>query len=106
MKLFLISLVVISLAMVGMAVGVLFGRRSLKGSCGGRKCEIYADGSEHKSTDRKGHGCRSEIRQTGASSHDGGCHEPVVNGNELNTSSVSHLHYRMRAAALVPWRWD
>lgn len=35
MALFLMSFFVITLAVLGMALGVLCGRRSLKGSCGG-----------------------------------------------------------------------
>ena len=35
MELFLISFVIIGLALLGMGIGVLFGRGSLKGSCGG-----------------------------------------------------------------------
>jgi len=35
MALFLMSFLVITLAVLGMAVGVLCGRRTLKGSCGG-----------------------------------------------------------------------
>jgi hypothetical protein len=35
MEIFIFSFVVIALAVVGMAVGVLLGRRSIKGSCGG-----------------------------------------------------------------------
>jgi hypothetical protein len=31
----LLSFILISLAMAGLAVGVLFGRKPLKGSCGG-----------------------------------------------------------------------
>lgn len=35
MKMFLISLVVMLAAIAGMAVGVIFSNRKLKGSCGG-----------------------------------------------------------------------
>ena len=35
MEIFLISFVVLVLAVSGMAVGVLFGRESIRGSCGG-----------------------------------------------------------------------
>lgn len=35
MEIFIFSFVVIALAVVGMAIGVLLGRRSIKGSCGG-----------------------------------------------------------------------
>lgn len=35
MTVFLLSLAVIALAVLGMAVGVLFGRAPLSGSCGG-----------------------------------------------------------------------
>ncbi len=35
MTLFLLSLAVLALAMAGMAVGVLFSNRELRGSCGG-----------------------------------------------------------------------
>ena len=35
MKLFLTSFAVIGLSMLGMAVGVLFGRARIQGSCGG-----------------------------------------------------------------------
>jgi hypothetical protein len=35
MELFLLTFVVISCAVLGMAVGVLCGRPSIKGSCGG-----------------------------------------------------------------------
>lgn len=37
MAIFLMSFVVITLAVLGMAVGVLCGRRALTGSCGGLK---------------------------------------------------------------------
>jgi hypothetical protein len=35
MSLFLISVVVMAVVMAGMAVGVIFGRPPIKGSCGG-----------------------------------------------------------------------
>ena len=35
MILFLISFIVIAMVMFGMAIGLMFGRGSLKGSCGG-----------------------------------------------------------------------
>lgn len=35
MQTFLIAFVVIAIAVLGMAVGVLFGRRGIQGSCGG-----------------------------------------------------------------------
>ena len=35
MELFLISFVVLLLALLGMGIGVLFGRNPIKGSCGG-----------------------------------------------------------------------
>jgi hypothetical protein len=35
MKLFVMSFLLITLAVLGMAVGVLCGRRALQGSCGG-----------------------------------------------------------------------
>jgi len=35
MSLFLISVVVMAVVMAGMAVGVIFGRSPIKGSCGG-----------------------------------------------------------------------
>lgn len=35
MEIFVFSFIVIGLAIVGMAVGVILGRRSIKGSCGG-----------------------------------------------------------------------
>ena len=35
MKMFLVSLVVMMAAIAGMAVGVIFSNRKLKGSCGG-----------------------------------------------------------------------
>ena len=67
MSLFLISVVVMAVVMAGMAVGVIFGRPPIKGSCGGMgalgidtSCEICGgdpqrcdeetrDGSEGKS---------------------------------------------------------
>jgi len=48
MSLFLISVVVMAVVMAGMAVGVIFGRSPIKGSCGGMgalgidtSCDIY-----------------------------------------------------------------
>ena len=35
MEIFLFSFLIIALAVVGMAIGVLMGRSSIKGSCGG-----------------------------------------------------------------------
>lgn len=35
MQTFIIAFVVIAIAVLGMAVGVLFGRHGIKGSCGG-----------------------------------------------------------------------
>lgn len=35
MEIFLISFIVIALALLGMGVGVLWGKTSIKGSCGG-----------------------------------------------------------------------
>lgn len=35
MEIFLISFVVIAIAVLGMAIGVVLGRRPIKGSCGG-----------------------------------------------------------------------
>ncbi|MFQ5995473.1 MAG: (Na+)-NQR maturation NqrM [Acidiferrobacterales bacterium] len=37
MEIFLLSFVVLAIAILGMAIGVLFGRRGIKGSCGGLK---------------------------------------------------------------------
>jgi hypothetical protein len=37
-EVFVISFVIIALAMTGMALGVIFGRSPLKGSCGGGDC--------------------------------------------------------------------
>lgn len=39
----ILALVLVLLAMAGLAVGVLFGRQPIKGSCGGLAC---ADGTE------------------------------------------------------------
>ena len=48
MKIFLISFVIFCLFLAAMAVGVIFGRRCLRGSCGGLgSCEACAsDGTE------------------------------------------------------------
>ena len=35
MKLFLLTLVVFAIVLVGMSVGVIFGNRRIRGSCGG-----------------------------------------------------------------------
>ena len=35
MSLFIITFIVISIALIGMAIGVLLGRPAIKGSCGG-----------------------------------------------------------------------
>lgn len=35
MTLFFITFIVIAIVMAGMSIGVLFGRQSIKGSCGG-----------------------------------------------------------------------
>ncbi len=37
MEIFLLSFVVLAVAILGMAIGVLFGRRGIMGSCGGLK---------------------------------------------------------------------
>jgi hypothetical protein len=48
MAIFLMSFVVITLAVLGMAVGVLCGRRALTGKCGGLKsvegCDAACEG--------------------------------------------------------------
>ncbi len=38
MAIFLLSFLVVGLAVLGMAVGVLAGRRPIKGGCGGADC--------------------------------------------------------------------
>lgn len=38
MATFLLSFLVVGLAMLGLAVGVMAGRRPIKGSCGGEGC--------------------------------------------------------------------
>ena len=43
MKIFLLSFLVVSLAVLGMAIGALAGRRPLKGGCGDADC---AEGAE------------------------------------------------------------
>lgn len=55
MKIFIVSLIVFALAVLGMAIGVLISNRRIKGSCGGLaglkdrdgnlKCEICSDPS-------------------------------------------------------------
>lgn len=35
MSLFIITFIIISIALIGMAIGVLLGRPAIKGSCGG-----------------------------------------------------------------------
>ena len=35
MELFLVSFIIIAIAVFGMAIGVVFGRNPIKGSCGG-----------------------------------------------------------------------
>jgi len=44
MALFLLSFVVIGLAVAGMAIGVIFGRRPIAGSCGGLNALDGGDG--------------------------------------------------------------
>jgi len=56
MKIFLTGVLVILLTMLGMAVGVIFGRQSLRRCQGGRACELCADVREEKDTDGNGHG--------------------------------------------------
>ena len=56
MELFLASFVVIALAILGMAVSVICGRRSIKGSCGGPRgagggCESCAGSDEEGKRD-------------------------------------------------------
>ena len=49
MNLFLITLAFFSFFIVAMAVGVIFGKRRLKGSCGGvGNCAICGNESEKK----------------------------------------------------------
>lgn len=56
MTVFLTSVVITLLAMLGMAVGVFFGRQPLRRCHGGRACELCADVREGKDTDGNGHG--------------------------------------------------
>ena len=46
MKTFLAVLVLFAFAMLAMAVGVLFGGKRLKGSCGGLGAVLNADGEQ------------------------------------------------------------
>ncbi len=43
MATFLLSLFLIALAIAGLALGILFGRPPIKGSCGGLNCVKSAD---------------------------------------------------------------
>ncbi len=69
MKFFLTSVVVILLAMAGMAVGMFFGRRSLRRCDGGRTCEFCAEVSEHESSNRED---RNGVRAGGSETRHGG----------------------------------
>jgi hypothetical protein len=49
MKIFLISFFIFCLFLAAMAVGVIFGRRCLRGSCGGvGNCEACSDEKEER----------------------------------------------------------
>lgn len=43
METILLAIVVVGLAVIGLSVGVLFGREPIKGSCGGLNCIKHAD---------------------------------------------------------------
>ena len=43
MTIFLLSFLVVGLSMLGLAVGVLAGRRPIKGGCGSTDCPDCAD---------------------------------------------------------------
>lgn len=43
MQTILLAILVVGLAVIGLSVGVMFGRRPLKGSCGGLTCIKGAD---------------------------------------------------------------
>ncbi|AWT61018.1 MAG: hypothetical protein DF168_02243 [Candidatus Moanabacter tarae] len=52
MKLFLITLFVFGLVILGMSIGVILGNRCIKGSCGGLgNCEACRDGSTDSETE-------------------------------------------------------
>ena len=66
MEVFLISAVVFVLAVLGMSVGMIFGRRSLRGHCGGGGCGLCDDTTPHD--------CRHPEAREGA--HAAGCRTP------------------------------
>ncbi len=52
MNMFLVTFVVFGIVILVMAVGVIFGRRGIKGSCGGvGSCECLDDTCEEKDLD-------------------------------------------------------
>jgi len=48
MEIFVLSFFAFALAGLGMALGVLFGRRPLAGSCGGLGCDYCGDECKRK----------------------------------------------------------
>ena len=52
MKMFLITFIVFGIVLLAMAVGVIFGRRCIRGSCGGvGSCECHDENREKNDLD-------------------------------------------------------
>ncbi len=67
MNIFIVTFVVMVLVIVGMAIGVLFGRSPIKGSCGGMqnlgmkgKCDICGGDTQKCEEEQKKNGVDSD----------------------------------------------